>query len=205
LELFPTENALRTVAGYNVHENFSRRQYGGTFQLTFGALAARVVDTGVDSRNLGQYAWTKFQGRNGHVARIVSIYVPCRMSCSSKDLTVMNQHRQYLESRGIFACPRTVLLDDIRTCLQEWRQAGERSVIFLDANEIAMNGPFHDMFVSPGLQMRKRFFTAIQTLAGPKQPLIIKAKLLENAQLMECIQLLASRLTQQLGYNLCHI
>jgi hypothetical protein len=70
-ELFRTENALRAVAGYNTHENFSRRQYGGTFQLTFGSLAARVVDTGVDDRGLGRYAWTKFQGRNGHVARIV--------------------------------------------------------------------------------------------------------------------------------------
>jgi hypothetical protein len=157
-ELFHTENALCTVAGYNVHENFSRRQYGGTFQLTFGALATRVVDTGVDSRNLGRYAWTKFQGRNGHVARMVLVYVPCRTSRSSGELTVMNQHHQYLESREIFTCPRKVLLEDIRTCLQEWRQAGERLVVFLDANENAMDSPFHDMFVSPGLQMREAVF-----------------------------------------------
>jgi hypothetical protein len=58
-ELFRTENALRAVAGYNTHENFSRRQYGGTFQLTFDSLAARVVDTGIDDRGLGRYAWTK--------------------------------------------------------------------------------------------------------------------------------------------------
>ena len=51
-ELFRSENALRTIAAYNTHENFSRRQYGGTFQLTFGKLAARVVDTRVDERQL---------------------------------------------------------------------------------------------------------------------------------------------------------
>jgi hypothetical protein len=91
-ELFRTKNALCAVAGYNMHENFSRRQYGRTFQLTFGSLAAWVVDTGADDRGLGRYAWTKFQGRNGHIACIVSIYVPCKASHSSGDLTVTNQH-----------------------------------------------------------------------------------------------------------------
>jgi hypothetical protein len=114
-ELFCTENALRTVAGYNMHENFSWRQWGGTFQLAFGALAARVVDTGVDDRGLGHYVWTQFQGRNGHVAHIVSIYVPCKASRSSGDLTVMNQHRRYFDANEITGCPRQILLDNIRT------------------------------------------------------------------------------------------
>jgi hypothetical protein len=35
-KIFRSENALHTMAAYNTHENFSRRQYGGTFQLTFG-------------------------------------------------------------------------------------------------------------------------------------------------------------------------
>jgi hypothetical protein len=75
-KIFRSKNALRTVAAYNTHENFSCRQYGGTFQLTFGALAAKVVETGVDECNLGLFAWTKFKACNGHAARIVSIYVP---------------------------------------------------------------------------------------------------------------------------------
>jgi len=154
-ELFCTENALRAVAGYNTHENFSRRQYGGTFQLTFGSLAARVVDTGVDDRGLGRYAWTKFQGRNGHVARIVSIYVPCKASRSSGDLTVMNQHRRYFDAQDIPGCPRQLLMEDIRACLLLWRQAGERLVVFIDANENMTNGPFHHMFVHPELGMRE--------------------------------------------------
>jgi hypothetical protein len=154
-EMFRSENALRTVAAFNSHENFSRRQFGGTFQLTFGALAARVVETGVDACNLGQFAWTKFQGRNGHVARIVSIYVPCRTSHSSGDLAALNQHRQYYEARDRLECPRSILLQDIKAHLQEWRQAGDWIVVFIDANENMSNGPFHHMFGSPELQMRK--------------------------------------------------
>jgi hypothetical protein len=67
-EIFRSENALRTIAAYNTHENFNHQQYGETFQLTFGALAAKAVETGVDECNLGRFAWMKFKGRNGHTA-----------------------------------------------------------------------------------------------------------------------------------------
>jgi hypothetical protein len=153
-EMFRTENALRTIAGYNTHENFGRRQCGGTFQLTFGEMAAWVVDTGVDERQLGRYVWMKFQGQNGHVAHIISIYVvPCQTARSGGALTVMNQHRRFFEEHGTMECPRKILLDDIESCLQEWRQAGERLVVFINANENTTYGPFHQMFASPDLQM----------------------------------------------------
>lgn len=48
-----------------------------------------------------------------------------------------------------------MLLADIRTELQAWRAAGERLIIFADANENATNGPFHDMFTGPELQLRE--------------------------------------------------
>jgi hypothetical protein len=133
-KIFRSENALRTVAAYDTHKNFNCRQYGGTFQLTFGALAAKVVETGVDECNLGRFTWTKFKCQNGHTARIVSIYVPCRTGRSSGDLTVMNQHRRYFDDKGQLDCPRMILLEDIRTLLQTWRHSGERLVVFIDAN-----------------------------------------------------------------------
>ena len=154
-ELFRSENALRTIAAYNTHENFSRRQYGGTFQLTFGELAARVVDTGVDERQLGRYAWTKFQGRHGHVTRIISVYVPCKTHRSSGTLTIINQHRRYFEAQGMTDCPRSILLADIQHLLSQWRQDGDRVIAFIDANENMLGGPFHAMFTAPELQMRE--------------------------------------------------
>jgi hypothetical protein len=154
-EIFRSKNALRTVAAYNTHENFNSRQYGGTFQLTFGALAAKVVETGADECNLGRFAWTKFKGRNGHIARIVSIYVPCRTGRSSGDLMVMNQHRRYFEDKGQLDCPRTILLEDIWMLLQTWQHSGEHLVVFINANENMTNGPFHEMFTGPSLHMRE--------------------------------------------------
>jgi hypothetical protein len=113
------------------------------------------VDTRVDTRNLGHYAWTKFQGRTGHVARLISIYVPCKMSQSSGTLTVMNQQRRYFEEQDMRDCPRSILLADIWAQLHMWRQEGERLVVFIDANENMTDGPFHEMLTSPELQMHE--------------------------------------------------
>jgi hypothetical protein len=50
------------------------------------------------------------------------------------------------------------LLENLRSQLTEWRQAGERLIVFLDANENMLHGPFHDMLSSPDLQMREAAF-----------------------------------------------
>jgi hypothetical protein len=67
----------------------------------------------------------------------------------------MNQQRRFFEENGMMECPRRILLDDIQSQLQAWRQAGERLVVFIDANENTTKGPFHQMFGSPALQMRE--------------------------------------------------
>jgi hypothetical protein len=67
----------------------------------------------------------------------------------------MNQHRRYFEASGRSACPRAILLEDVHSLLQTWWQARERLVVFIDANENMTQGPFHDMFTGPDLQMRE--------------------------------------------------
>ena len=39
-EMFRSENDLRSIAAFNSNESFALKQYGGTFQLTMGQLAA---------------------------------------------------------------------------------------------------------------------------------------------------------------------
>jgi hypothetical protein len=119
-ELFRSENDLRTVAAFNSNESFGLRQFGGTFHLTMGQMASNVSGTGVDDRNLGRWAWTRFSGRNGHSTRIISVYVPCR---SMGEETVYKQHTRHLRRQGTLTCPRQVLLHDLRALLISWRQA----------------------------------------------------------------------------------
>ena len=98
----------------------------------------------------------KFEGRQGHVARIlVSVYVPCHTSRGSGDLTVFSQQRRQLDHMRIEGCPRDVLLEDVRAKLLEWRQNGERIVVFIDANENMTCGKFHSMLSGPDLGLRE--------------------------------------------------
>jgi hypothetical protein len=151
-EMFRSENELRTVAAYNSNESFALRQFGGTFQLTMGQLASRVADMGVDNRNLGRWAWTQLTGRHGHSTRIISVYVPCH---SAGEETVYKQHRRHLQSQNIVECPRHVLLRELRSQLCTWRSAGDRLVVFLDANEDMTKGPFLDMLTGEGLNLQE--------------------------------------------------
>jgi hypothetical protein len=116
-EIFRSENDLRTVVAFNLNESFGLRQYGGTFQLTMGQMAAHVRDKGVDDRNLGRWAWTRLSGCNGHLTRIFLAYVPCQ---STGEETVYRQHARYLRWQGILTCPRQVLLQDLRALLISW-------------------------------------------------------------------------------------
>jgi hypothetical protein len=151
-ELFWSENDIWAVAAFNTNEAFALKQYGGTFQLTMGQLASRVTDTGVDDRNLGRWAWTQFKGRHGHSTHIVLVYVPC---CSEGEETVYKQHCRHLRKNGIMDCPRHVLLRDLKLQLVTWRQAGDRLIVFLDANEDMTSGIFNDMLTGEGLHMKE--------------------------------------------------
>ena len=121
-EMFRSENDLRTVAAYNSNELFALRQFGGTFQLTMGQLASRVAEKGVDTRNLGRWAWTQLKGRHGCSTHIISVYVPC---LSVGEETIYKQHWRHLQSQNIMECPRQVLLRDLRQQLLAWRSAGD--------------------------------------------------------------------------------
>ena len=98
-EFFRSETALRTVASFNTHKNLGRKQQCGTFALACGQLASTVRRVGMDDTGLGQWSWMCFQGRDGHVARVVVTYVPCS-SKSTKVGTVFLQHCWYLDSVG---------------------------------------------------------------------------------------------------------
>jgi hypothetical protein len=155
-ELFRSENDLCMVAAFNSNESFRLRQFGGTFQLTMGQMTLHVSGTGTDDRNLGHWAWTRFSGRNGHCTWIVSVYVPCR---GLGEETVYKQHVRHLWRQRILTRPCQVLLQDLRALLISWRQAGDHIIVFLDANEDMMSGPFFQMLTGNGLHMKEAVFS----------------------------------------------
>ena len=154
-ELFRTENAIRTITAHNTHENFGRRQQGGTFGMVFGQLAGTIIDVGTDAWDLGRWCWMLAKGRDGHKVRIVVAYQPC-ISKLSQLGTVHSQHRRYLDHEGRRSeTPRAAFRHDLLTSLRAWRENGERLILFMDANEDTTKGPLNAALTGPGLLMRE--------------------------------------------------
>jgi hypothetical protein len=90
-EQFLSTNALRTIASYNTHENFGRKQRGGTFGLAFGQLATQVSKVGTDESGMGRWSWILVTGRNGQKARIIVAYQACRNKATANGLVYQQQ------------------------------------------------------------------------------------------------------------------
>lgn len=153
-ELFRSENAICTVSSNNTFENFGRRQQGGTFGLAFGQLASRVQDVGGD--DLGRWSWMLFRGRDGHKVRIVVAYQPCRAKDTQVGM-VYQQHKRQLMQAGLATTtnPRVKFREDLVLHLRTWRQANERLILFIDANENTVKGPLNNALTGPGLLMQE--------------------------------------------------
>jgi hypothetical protein len=56
-------------------------------------------------------------------------------------------------------CPRQTLLRELRQQLISWRSAGDRLVVFLDANEDMTKGPYYNMLTGEGLNLQEAVTT----------------------------------------------
>jgi hypothetical protein len=152
-ELFRSENATRMVTSYNSFENWGRKQQGGTFGLAFGQLASKVDDVGSDK--LGRWSWMLFKGRDGHKVRVVVAYQPC----PSKDTQIRIVYQQHKRQQQVDRCPninpRTKFREDLVTQLRYWRQAHDRLILLIDANDNTISGPINTALTGPGLLMRE--------------------------------------------------
>jgi hypothetical protein len=91
--------------------------------------------SGQDDLGLGQWTFMKFTGGDGVVTRVICRYSPC--SNKKKDSgTVYQQHRRHLINKlNVLTCPREWFCKDLLQQMNQWRAAGKRLVLCLDANE----------------------------------------------------------------------
>ncbi len=132
-EWFRSPEAFRCSFAHIIHDNFGRRQFGGTFLLGFGPITDSIVSSGSDTSGLGRWSWFCLQGRTQQSLRMVSIYRLC-MSERAKLKSVYAQHLRYLESQNDSTCPRLAFLRDLKLACQDWRAAGDRLLIVGDFN-----------------------------------------------------------------------
>ena len=56
-QLFKTETFIRAVQAYNIHDDDTRAQEGGTAILGFDQFGSLINTTGVDITGLGRWCW----------------------------------------------------------------------------------------------------------------------------------------------------
>jgi hypothetical protein len=131
------ETELRAIAAHNVNEDAGKFQESGTAMLVFGDLIEQFDPEGSGRDDLGSGQWTfmKYTGGDGVATRVNCGYSPC--SNKKKDSgTVYQQHRWHLINKlNALTCPRERFCKDLLRQMKQWRAAGKRLVLCLDADE----------------------------------------------------------------------
>ena len=117
-----------------VHESYETL---GVFlaaaQFSRGEAIARECERGSDFRNLGQWVWQKYRGKNNKILRVVTAYPP-NPSCGL--YTVYAQHRAHFnEINKTMWEPRAQFLVDLQSEIHKWQNQKEQVVLMMDCNE----------------------------------------------------------------------
>ena len=97
-ELLRSEVPTKISTAHNVHERNSIHQWGGTGIAAFDSVAAKAVDKGADTSDMGQWAWMKWD--NGvQPLLMVTAYQPNKSDISHPSSVYQQQSRQLLCTR----------------------------------------------------------------------------------------------------------
>ena len=131
------EAEVRTQVAHNVHENVARTQEGGCGLILFGPLVAQYdfEDSGKDPTGMGRWTVMTFRGAGEVTTRVVSGYMPNYVKRKNSNSSYQQQRRHLISRHKDCTCPRTRLRQDLIKQLKEWRGAGDRIILGMDANE----------------------------------------------------------------------
>ena len=134
------EAEIRSISAHNTHEgrDVGRIQEGGTCVMTYGTLIEQYdfEASERDPSGLGRWVVMVFRGSNGITTQVVCGYNPCYNKHGLQSKTSYQQHRRYfITKEKDITCPRTRFREDLIGQLKEWRNAGDRLIVCLDANE----------------------------------------------------------------------
>ena len=163
---FRTEVEARKICAYNKHANIEPSQEGGTAMIALDEAAASVTKIGTDPSGLGRWTWMKIKGKGTHVTRVICAYQLCCTSENGGETTTAAQHRQYFRERGDERNPRELFRHNLIKQLKEWRRAGDKIILMLDANEDMDVGPLSRMLRHRSLGMKE----IVKTRTGQRSP-----------------------------------
>ena len=142
----------KTVIGYNQHQQRTRvkHQPGGTAIMSKGEMALRVQQQFYDSQRLGRWVAQSFQGKNGIITRMVSVYVPI-VARTHGHKKVFCQQQKALLAMGITEPVIKIFWEDFWLQIDKWISDGEQLVIGGDWNNNVTSKQFLKPFEQRGL------------------------------------------------------
>jgi endonuclease/exonuclease/phosphatase family metal-dependent hydrolase len=145
--------AHRALFGYNTneHNDTETLQYGGVGIVAVDEAVNRARESGKDPSGLGRWIWMRFQGRQGHMTRVISFYRPCH--AANKEGSVWEQHVRYFKGKlELDKNPREAFYEDLFLEIETWKQLGDHIIIAGDANEDVRSGMTSEFFLALGLR-----------------------------------------------------
>ena len=131
---------IRASTSNNIHgPKRSQGQYGGTGLVLFNSLLQYGQSTAHDHRQLGRWASWVLSNTPLHRTRVVVAYCPGRSRREGLK-TVYQQHIRYIQQHNLAQTPYQLFLNDLVAQLKCWKAAGDRILLFIDANEHVISG-----------------------------------------------------------------
>ena len=90
-----------------------------------------------DPTHLGRWVSHVIEGKGQHTIRYVSAYNPCK---SKGNNTVYTQHQEHFRNLKTDREPNKAFQEDLQEALQSWNKAGDKVVLYMDANQDVRRG-----------------------------------------------------------------
>jgi hypothetical protein len=94
--------------------------------------------------------------RDGHQARNITAYNPCKNKAVNSGTTYQQQRRYYITKKKDLTCPQKIFRRDLIKQIKSWLEAGDRIILFMDHSGHVTNGPLgKELGDKNGLDMRE--------------------------------------------------
>ena len=146
---------VRATEAFNIHAPASSpAQQGGTAVVLRHGILEFAKAVCPDPKGLGRWASWVISTTGDHITRVVSAYCPGKQKKTGPG-TVYVQHLTEINTLGLDVSPYNLFLSDLTRQLQCWRAAGERIVLFIDANEHILRGKLAQLLGNRHINMKE--------------------------------------------------
>ena len=143
----------KTVTSYNIRDcSNSVFQPGGTLTQCINRCTHKVIAAGTDDTGLGRWSWIRFRGCHNVSLTIITAYRPCKPSRSTGVNTTYVQQVRYFDELNENREPRTALLEDLSTFIQQCHQQNDQIILMMDVNQDVATPAFTTWLEEQGLQ-----------------------------------------------------